>query len=268
MDGQKVFKMEGFSLPPHVRPGDAPKSASPGLGGGAGPFFCVVLCCQNVKFCEFLLGMTSFQCIGGGSVPPQCITRRWAGRHAERRVAWPWQRCRSFFFVPYCVDKTLKSVNFCLQRLVFNALGAAVYRPQSLAGSWARRQTERRVAWPWQRRQCKFLVSHRVGKMLKSMNVFLKMRGFHCIGDGSVPPPPNCRATHQKAHCLALAEAPILLSVSYSVNKMLKFVNVLLGMPNFQCIGGGSVPPPITYRTLGQAAHRMAHRLALAEAPM
>ena len=56
-------------------PGDAPKGASPGLGGGANPFF-----------------------------------------------------------VPYCVDETLKSVNFCLQRLVFNALGAAVCRPQSLAG--------------------------------------------------------------------------------------------------------------------------------------
>ena len=33
-------------------------------------FFCVVSCWQNVKICEGLLGMPSFQCIGGGSVPP------------------------------------------------------------------------------------------------------------------------------------------------------------------------------------------------------
>ena len=60
-------------------------------------FFCVVLCCQNVKFCEFLLGMPSFRCIGGGSVPPQCITGRWAGQRTERRVAWPWRRRQIFF---------------------------------------------------------------------------------------------------------------------------------------------------------------------------
>ena len=33
-------------------------------------FFCVILCWQNVKFCECLLEMPSFQCNGGGSVPP------------------------------------------------------------------------------------------------------------------------------------------------------------------------------------------------------
>ena len=36
----KFFKeMKCFSLPPHAGPGDAPKGASPGLGGGADPFF-------------------------------------------------------------------------------------------------------------------------------------------------------------------------------------------------------------------------------------
>ena len=137
--------------------GDVLKGASPSLGGGVDPFFCVVFCWQNVKICECLLGMPSFQCIGGGSVPPQCITGCWGGRRAERRVAWPWRRCRSFFSVPYCVDKTLKSVNFCLQRPVFNAWGAAVCRPQSLARRWAGQRAERRVAWPWQRRRIFFL---------------------------------------------------------------------------------------------------------------
>ena len=33
-------------------------------------FFCVVLCWQNFKSCEYLLATASFQCIGGGSVPP------------------------------------------------------------------------------------------------------------------------------------------------------------------------------------------------------
>ena len=36
----KLFKeMKCFSLPPHAGPGDAPKGASPGLGGGADSFF-------------------------------------------------------------------------------------------------------------------------------------------------------------------------------------------------------------------------------------
>ena len=32
-------EMEGFSFPPHAGLGNAPKGASPGLGGGADPFF-------------------------------------------------------------------------------------------------------------------------------------------------------------------------------------------------------------------------------------
>ena len=75
-------EMVWFSLPPDAGPGDAPKGASPGLGGGADPFFCVILCWQNVKFCECLLGMSNFQCIGGGSVPPP-IPCRTLGRAAR-----------------------------------------------------------------------------------------------------------------------------------------------------------------------------------------
>ena len=76
---------------------------------------------------------------------------------AERRVAWPWRRRRFFFSLSYCVGKTLKSVNVCLQCPVFNASGAAVCRPQSVAGRWAGRRAERRVAWPWRRPECNFL---------------------------------------------------------------------------------------------------------------
>ena len=42
----------------------------------------------------------------------------------------------------------------------------------------------------------------------------------------------------------------------------------LLKMRGFQCIEGGSVPAPLSCRTLGQAMRQMARCLALAEAPM
>ena len=60
--------------------------------------------------------------------------------------------------------------------------------------------------------------------------------------------------------------ATAIFLVSFRVGKMLLSVNVCLEMPSFQCIGGGSVPPPISCRTLGRAARRKARRLALAEA--
>ena len=120
-------------------------------------FFSVVLCCQNFKICECLLAMPSFQCIGGGSVPP-LMPCRTLGRAACRKA-----RCLALaeapnlFSLSYCVGKTLKSVNVCLQRPVFNASGAAVCCPQSVAGRWAGRCAKRRVAWPWRRLECNFL---------------------------------------------------------------------------------------------------------------
>ena len=173
--------------------GGAPKGASPSLGGGADPFFCAVLCWQNVKICECLLATPSFQCIGGGSVPPPmpCRTLGRAACRKARRLALAeapilffsvvlcWQNfkicdcllampsfrciggstvpppmpCRTLgraarrkarrlalaeasnlFSLSYCVGKTLKCVDVCLQRPVFNASGVAVCRPQCLAG--------------------------------------------------------------------------------------------------------------------------------------
>ena len=40
----KKWKTKCVSLPPDAGPGDVPKGTSPGLGGGADPFFCVILC--------------------------------------------------------------------------------------------------------------------------------------------------------------------------------------------------------------------------------
>ena len=190
---------------PDAGPGDTLKGASPGLGGGADPFLCVVLCWQNVKICESLLVTPSFQCIGGGSVPPpmpcqtlgraacrkahrlalaeepilffsvvlcwqnfkicecllakpsfQCIgggsvpppihcqTLGRAARQKVRRLALA--EAPNLFSLSYCVGKTLKSVNVCLQCPVFNASGPAVCRPRCLARRWAGWRADRRVA--------------------------------------------------------------------------------------------------------------------------
>ena len=72
------------------------------------------------------------------------------------------------------------------------------------------------------------------------------------------------RAMRRKARRLALAEVPILFSVSYCVGKTVKSVNVCVKCPVFNAGGGCSVPPPISCRTLGRVARRKAHRLALA----
>ena len=45
---QKIEKTNCVSLPPHAGPGDAPKGASPGLGGGADSFFlCRIVLAQR-----------------------------------------------------------------------------------------------------------------------------------------------------------------------------------------------------------------------------
>ena len=111
-------------------------------------FFCVVLCWQNVKICECLLGMPSFQCIEGGSVPPPMACRM-LGRAARRKVRrLALAEAPILFFLSYCVGETFKYVNVCLQCPVFNALGVAVCRPRCLAKRWAGRRAERRIAWP------------------------------------------------------------------------------------------------------------------------
>ena len=158
--------------------------------------YCVAKTLNSVNVC---LECPVFNASGAAVCRPQCLAGRWAGRHDERRIAWPWRRRGFFFSLSYCVGKTLKCVNVCLQRPVFNASGAAVSRPHQIAARWAGRCAKRRVAWPWRR-------GH--------YNIF-----------GVV-----------------------------SCWQNVTFCECLLQMPSFQCIGGGSVPPPISYRTLGRAA--------------
>ena len=69
-------------------------------------FFSVVLCWHNVKMCECLLATASFQCIGGGCVPPlmACQTLGRAGPRKARRLALAegW----NLFSLSYCVGTT------------------------------------------------------------------------------------------------------------------------------------------------------------------
>ena len=165
----------------------------------------------------------------------------WAGRCAERHVAWPWRRRRSIFSVSYCVGRTLNSVNVCSQYPVFNALGAAMCHPQSLARRWAGGRTKRRVVWPWQRRRSFSFCVVLCWQNVKICECLLAMPSFQCIGGGSVPPPMPCRtlgqAARQKARRLALAEALILFFLSYCVGKALKSMNVCLQCPVFNALG-------------------------------
>ena len=142
-----------------IRAGSVPPPISCRTVGRAAPilFFSIVLCWQNFKICECLLAMPSFQCIGGGSVPPPmpCRTLGRAAHRKAHRLALA--EAPNLFSLSYCGGKTLKSVNVCLQRPIFNASGLAVCRPQSVAGRWAGRRAERRIAWPWRRPECNFL---------------------------------------------------------------------------------------------------------------
>ena len=106
----------------------------------------------------------------------------------------------------------------------------------------------------------------------KIYECLLAMPSFQCFVGGSVPSPMPCRtlgrATRQKMHRLALAEAPNLFFSVVLCWQNVRICECLLAMPSFQCIGAGSVPPPMACWTLGRAAHRKVRRLALAKAPI
>ena len=172
--------------------------------------------------------------------------------------------------VSYSVNKLLKSVNVCLECPDFNALGAAVWRPQSLARRWAGRCAEWRVAWPWRRWQCKIFCAVSCWQNDKICECFLECAVFNTSGaEVSRPHRVAVRWSGRCAKRRVVWPWPRGHSIFLAVVlcwQNVTFCEVLLEMPSFQCIGGGSVPPPMSCRTLGRAARRNAHRLALAEA--
>ena len=105
---------------------------------------------------------------------------------------------------------------------------------------------------------------------VKICECLLATPSFQCIKGGSVPPPMPCRTlgrvARRKARRQAFAEAPILFFSVVLCWQNVKICECLLATSSFQCIGAGSVPPPISCQTLGRAARRKARRLALAEA--
>ena len=104
-----------------------------------------------------------------------CAMRRKARRLALAEVP-------ILLSVSYCVGKTLKSVNICLECPVFNASGAAVCRPQCLAGRWVGRRAEWRIAWPCRRRQCKIFCAVSCWQNVKICECFLKCAVFNASG--------------------------------------------------------------------------------------
>ena len=155
-------------------------------------YFSFVLCSQNVKICACLLAMPSFQCVGGGSVPPPMACRTLGQAARERRVAWPWRTRRLYFSFVLC-----------------------------------------------------------------SQNV---KNGLPDAGLG--------RAARPMAPRLASADAPSLYFSFVLCSQNVKICACLFAMPSFQCIEGGSLPPPMPCRTLGRATRPMARRLALRPASM
>ena len=124
--------------------------------------YCVNKTLKSVNVC---LECPVFNALGAVVCRPQWLARRWAGQCAKRHVAWPWQRHQYKTWGPYRVGKMLKAVSVFLKCAVFNASGAEMSRPHRVAARWARRCTERHVAWPWRRGHCIFSVSYRVGKL-------------------------------------------------------------------------------------------------------
>ena len=117
-----------------------------------------------------------------------------------------------------------------------------------------------------------FSLSYCVGKTINSVNVCLECPVFNA--SGAVVCRPQCLARRwagQRAErrvAWPWRRRRIFFSLLYCVGKNVKMCEFLLATPSFQCIGGGSVPPPMPCRTLGRVTRQMARCLALLQAPM
>ena len=265
--------MEGFSLPPHAGLGDATKGASPSLGRGADPLFSLSYCVgTTLKCCECLLATASFQCIGGGSVPPPtaCRTLGRAMRRKARRLALA--DAPSIYFSFVLCSQNVKICACLLAMPSFQCVGGGTLPPPMAC--W----TQGRAARPMAPRLASADVpSLYFSFVLCSQNVkicacLFPMPSFQCVGGGNVWPPMACRtlgrAAHPMAPRLALADAPSLYFSFVLCSQNVNICACLFPMPSFQCIQGGSLPPPMPCRTLGRATRPMVRCLALRLASM
>ena len=95
-------------------------------------FFSVVLCWQNVKFCECLLATPSFQCIKVGSVPPQWLPDAGPGGALKGASPGLGGGAESFFSVVLCWQN-VKMCECLLATPSFQCIGGGSVRPQSVA---------------------------------------------------------------------------------------------------------------------------------------
>ena len=231
-----------------------------------------VLCLQNVKFCACLLAMPSFQCIGGGSVPPPmaCRTLGRAARRKARRLALA--DAPSIYFSFVLCSQNVKICACLLAMPSFQCVGGGSVPPPMACrtlGRAARPMAPRLASADAPSLYFSFVLC---SQNVKICACLFPMPSFQCVGGGSVRPPMACRtlgrAARPMAPRLASADAPSLYFSFVLCSQNVKICACLFPMPSFQCIQGGSLPPPMPCRTLGRATRPMARRLALRPASM
>ena len=223
-------------------------------------YFSFVLCSQNVKICACLLAMPSFQCVGGGSVPPPmaCRTLGQAARRKARRLALADMPSLYFSFV--LCSQNVKSVHVCLQCPVFNASGAAACRPQWLARRWARRRAQWRS--PGLGGHAKPLFFFRI-VFAKRKNLcmfvcnaqFSMHRGWQSTAPNALPDAgPGERAQWRVAWPCGRQVCKIF--VPCRVGKLIKSVSVCFKCAAFNTSGAVVCRPRVTARWAGRCAKR------------
>ena len=90
--------------------------------------------------------------------------------------------------------------------------------------------------------------------------------GWKCIAPIELPHAKSGDAP--KGVLLGLGGGVNAFVCGVSCLQSVKIHKCLLRLHSFQCIGGRSVPTPLSWHTLGRAMHQKAHHLALAEAWM
>ena len=135
----------------------------------------------------------------GWWIPPQ--------QHAFFCIVSCWQ----------CVENYEGLVKLCN----FHCIGGGSVPPPMSCQTLGRAMHQKARHLAWTEARIAFFCVVSCWQCVKSCEGLIKLRGFHCIGVGNVPPPMSCqtlgRTMRQKAHRLAWAEACMQFSVSFLV---------------------------------------------------